>query len=211
MIRLVVALVACASVAAGQVSRTVHGNTLVSDSLPAADITLAPGFRYVGGQVVNLYGNAVAEQHIFVKGRSQGPVDAFCWLQFEHFLPSNAYSYGYQPVRTVGLGGLPFIYDTKAFTDYRVTTTDTGSDGAAIARLLAMHRLSVPVRAARVRMFYLPTPDRRTELMIIYGEALREGSATPTSADGTKLDSAYARDARIFVDHVRRDLTLRRH
>jgi hypothetical protein len=208
---LLVLVASWASVAAAQVSRAVHGNTVVSDTLPAADLTVGRGFRYVGGQVVNLYGNADAEQHIFVRGKSEGPVDAFCWMQFEHFLPSNSYTYNYQPVRTVDIGGLSFIYDTKAFTDYHVTTTDTGSDGAAIAALLAKHHLALPVRAARVRMFYLPTADRRTELMIIYGEALAANSSTPTSADGMKLDSADAHAASVFVDHVRRDLTISTH
>jgi hypothetical protein len=212
MTKFVLAIVAsCTSVATAQVSRVVHGNTLVSDTLPAAELTVARGFRYVGGQVVNLYGNADAEQHIFVRGKSEGPVDAFCWMQFEHFLPSNSYTYDYKPVRTIDIGGLSFIYDTKAFTDYHVTTTDTGSDGMAMAALLAKHHLALPVRAARVRMFYLPTADRRTELMIIYGEALPERSSTPTSADGTKLDSAYTSAAQVLVDHVRRVLTLKQH
>jgi hypothetical protein len=192
-----------------QVVRAVHGHTLVSDRLPAADITLGPGFRYVGARVVNLYGNAEAEQHVFVKGPAEGPVEAFCWIQFEHFLPTNAMTYNYKPVRTIAVGDLAFIYDTKAFVNYHVTTQDPRSDGAAVAAILAEHHLAFPSRATRVRMFYLPTSDRRTELMIIYGEALGEDTDVPIGDDGTPLDSAYAPIAKRFTDDVRRDVNIR--
>jgi hypothetical protein len=95
--------------------------------------------------------------------------------------------------------------------DYRATSGDPRSDGASVAGLLAEHHLAFPVRAARVRMFYLPSPDRRTELIIIYGEALPEGSTVPAGADGTPLDSAYTAAARVFVDHVKRDVNIRVH
>ena len=199
MTKLLLGILYTASVAGAQSVRPVHGNTIVSDRVPAADITLADGFRYVGSRVVNLYGNAEAEQHVFVRGPAVGPVEAWCWVQFEHFLPTNAYTYDYKPARMIDLGGLSFISDTKAFADYHVTTTDPRSDGAAVAALLAEHHLAFPTRAARVRMFYLPTADRRTELMVIYGEAL--------SAD-SPVDSAYTAAAQVLVDHVRRDITI---
>jgi hypothetical protein len=192
------------------VEREVRGTTLVSNRLPAADLTFGSGFRYVGSQVVNLYGNADAEQHLFVKGGNRGPVDAFYWVQFEHFLPTNSRTYDYRPTRTVDIGGLQFIYDVKGWADYRVTTSDSGSDGAAGAALLARDGLAFPVRAARVRMFYLPTADRRTELMIIYGEAVPENSIIPTSAAGLALDSAYTDAAKTMLDHARQALTIRR-
>jgi hypothetical protein len=196
--------------ATGPVEREVRGHTLVSKRMPAAELTFGGDFRYVGGQVVNLYGNADAEQHVFVSGPTTGPVDGFFWVQFEHFLPTNTYTYDYRPVRTADIGGMQFIYDVKAFTDYHVTTSDPRSDGAAVAALLARHNLALPIRAARVRMFHLPTPDRRTELMIIYGEALTPNSTVPTGADGVPLDSAFADAARTMLDHVRAMLTIRK-
>jgi len=69
---------------------------------------------------------------------------------------------------------------------------DPRSDGAAISRLLAEHHITFPKKAARVRMFYLPTADHRTELMIIYGEALPSGFKGPPgrcSSTGSKRSS----------------------
>lgn len=49
------------------VEQEVKGRTIVSKTLPAADLAFEKGYRYVGSQRVNLYGNADAEQHLFVK------------------------------------------------------------------------------------------------------------------------------------------------
>lgn len=194
------------------VQRQVQGQTIVSSELPAADLTFDKDFRYVGGQVVNLYGNADAEQHLFVKGAASGPVQSFYWVQFEHFLPTNKYTYDYKTDRTTDIGGLQFIYDVKSWLDYAgMQVEDPHSDGAAISRLLAQHNLAFPKRAARVRMFHLPTPDRRTELMIIYGESLLDDSKIPIAKDGVGLDDAYPEAAKTLLDHACRNLTIHKH
>lgn len=194
------------------VQRQVQGQTIVSSELPAADLTFDKDFRYVGGQVVNLYGNADAEQHLFVKGAASGPVQSFYWVQFEHFLPTNKYTYDYKPDRTTDIGGLQFIYDVKSWLDYAsMQGEDPHSDGAAISRLLAQHNLAFPKRAARVRMFHLPTADRRTELMIIYGESLPDDSKIPIAKDGVGLDDAYPEAAKTLLDRARRSLSIRKH
>lgn len=192
--------------------RRLQGQTIISNELPAADFTFDKEFRYIGGQVVDLYGNAEAEQHLFVKAPSTGPVQAFYWLQFEHLVPTNKGTYDYKPDRTTDLGGLPFIYDCKSSPDYAAAAVkDPHSDDAAIARLLAQHNLVFPKRAARVRMFHLPTPDRRTELMIIYGETVPDHSPIPIRAEGLPLDNAFPELAKTLLDHVRTGLTIRKH
>jgi len=192
--------------------RQVHGQTIISTELPAADLTFDKDFHYVGGQVVNLYGNAVAEQHLFVKAGTSGPADAFYWVQFEHFLPTNKMTYDYKFDFSTDIGGLPFIYDVKSFPDYAaMQAEDPRSDGAALARLLAQHSLAFPKRAARVRMFYLPTPDHRTELMIIYGEAVPKDSKIPVRAESVRLDSTFPEAVSILLDHARQGLSIHKH
>jgi hypothetical protein len=197
--------------ATGPVQREVKGQTLISKDLPAVRLTFGKDYRYLGGQTVNLYGNAVAEQHLFVKAASRGPVERFYWIQFEHFLPSNNILYDYPADRTADFGSLRFIYDVKSFPDYdAMQAEDPVSDGAAIRRLLAQHNLAFPKRAARVRMFYLPTPDRRTELMIIYGEALAEGSKIPIGTEGIALDAASPDAAKILLQHAQEGLRIQK-
>ena len=66
--------------------RQVKGQTITSNEFPAAKLTFGKDFRYVGGQVVNLFGNADAEQHLFVNAKNGGVVQRFYWVQFEAFL-----------------------------------------------------------------------------------------------------------------------------
>jgi hypothetical protein len=206
------AFVLAQNASAPPVQRQVQGQTMISNELPAADLTFDKDFRYVGGQVVNLYGNADAEQHLFVKGAASGPVQGFYWVQFEHFLPTNAMTYDYKLSGTTDIGGLSFVYDVKSWLDYAaMQEEDPHSDGAAIARLLAQHNLAFPKRAARVRMFHLPAPDRRTELMIIYGESLPEDSKIPVAQKGVLLDDASPEAAKTLLDHARHGLTIRKH
>jgi hypothetical protein len=186
--------------------REVQNQTLISNQLPRADLTFGKDYHYVGGQKVNLYGNADAEQHIFVASHDH-TVERFYWVQFEHFLPSNKHTYDYRPDRTTDIGGMRFIYDVKTWPDYAVNQIeDPASDGAAIARLLSEHDLTLPKKTVRVRMFYLPTPDRRTELMIIYGEALPNDSKVPVREGGVQLDTESPDSAHLFLEHARRDL-----
>jgi hypothetical protein len=58
-------------------------------------------------------------------------------------------------------------------------------------------------------MFHLPTPDRRTELMIIYGEELPENSAVPVRSGGVELDKEAPASADALLEDPRRDLTIR--
>jgi len=186
--------------------RSVDGQTLVSNELPRADLTFGKEFHYVGGQKVDLYGNAEAEQHIFVVSHDR-VVERFYWIQFEHFLPTNKHTYDYRSDRTTDIGSFRFIYDVKSWPDYAANQRqDPDSDGAAIAHLLADHNLVFPKKTVRVRMFYLPTFDRRTELMIIYGEALPDDSTVPLAEDGVALDKEAPDAAHLFLEHARRDL-----
>ena len=183
--------------------RPVHDNTILSPELPKADLTFGPAFRYIGGQQVNLYGMADAEQHLFVRGGNSGVVDAFYWVQFEHRVPGDQHTYDYQLGHTTDIGGWGFVYDVKSWPDYAtMQNEDPNSDGAAITRLLAKRNLKFPSRAARVRMFYLPTPDHRTELMIIYGEAVPQDSSVPLRKEGVDL----TREAPAFAEKLLADL-----
>jgi len=132
-------------------------------------------------------------------------------VQFEHFFPTNKYTYDYPASRNTDIGGLQFIYDVKSWPDYAaMQIEDPASDGAAFSRLLAQHNLAFPKKTARVRMVHLPTPDRRTELMIIYGEALAENSAVPVRKDGVVLDKELPDSARTFLENARRNFKVNR-
>jgi hypothetical protein len=191
-------------------TRHVNGNTIVSGESPKAELSIAKEFRFAGTQTVNLYGNADAEQFLFTTPGPGNTVGRFYWLQFEHFLPTNDMKYNYDSTRTAQLGDLSFVYDVKGFSDFAaLLTSDPASDGAAMQRLLAKQNLSFPHKTVMVRMFHLPTADHRTELMVIYGEALPQDTTVPARADGAKLDTESPDSAKTFLEHARQGLVIR--
>lgn len=190
--------------------RQVQGHTIVSAERPHAQFVVNPHLRYLGSQTVDLHGNAEAEQFLFVDATTDRHVRRFCWIQFEHFLPTNAMHYDSDTTRVTSLGDLTFFYDVWAYTDYSVAAADPRSDGAAAAALLADHGLSFPVRMARVRLFHYPTADRRSEVMVIYGEAVPDSSSIPVAGNRTSLDRSAPNAAALLVAHARDALTVRR-
>ena len=190
--------------------RYVRGRTIVSESLPSAELGVENGFRFLGTQKVNLYGVAEAEQYLFASPGPDKIVQRFYWIQFEHFLPTNDHSYKYDSTRTTQIGVLQFVYNVGTWPDYAAAMgEDPASDGAAIERLLAKHHLSFPQRAAHVRMFHSPSADHRSELMIIYGEALPQNTAVPVRNGGLQLDTESPNSAQMFLEHARQGLVIR--
>lgn len=67
--------------------RHVQGQSLISGEFPNAQITFSAAYRYIGAQVVSLYGNAEAEQYLFVRGPEAGPVQSFYWVSSNTSFP----------------------------------------------------------------------------------------------------------------------------
>jgi len=205
----VLAMALSAPNALSQNVRAVRGNTIVSPELPKADLTFGIAFHDMGVRQANLYGMADAEIHLFVKPGKKDVIEAFYWVQFEHRLPSDQHTYNYPADHTTNIGGLNFVYDVKSWPDFASElTADPASDGAAVSGLLAESKLKFPSRVARIRMFHLPTPDRRSELMIIYGEALPEGSSAPVRKEGVDLMKEDPAFAQKLMDDLKDHLTI---
>lgn len=187
--------------------RHVSGRTIFSEESPKVELSVRKGYRFIGTQQVNLYGVAEAEQYVFARQGRDNAVESFYWIQFEHFLPSNDRTYNYGSKNTTQIGDLHFVYNVGSWPDYAAEMAgNPASDGAAIERLLEKRHLSFPHRAAHVRMFHLPSADHRSELMIIYGEALPQTSAIPVRNKGVDLDTESPDSAQVLLEHARQGL-----
>lgn len=189
--------------------RHVRGRTIFSEESPKAELSIRRGLRFIGTQQVNLYGNAEAEQYIFARSGRNNFVERFYLIQFEHFLPTNDGTYNYASMRTTQIDNLQFNYDVKSWPDLAaLLMEDPASDGAAMERLLAKQHLSLPPKTVIVRMFHLPSADHRTELMIVYGEALPQDTAVPVRKGGVQLDTESPGSAQVFFEHARQGLVV---
>jgi len=182
------------------------GKTVISEEFPKAQISIGKGFRFMGTQRVNLLGNAEAEQYIFAKRGRGSIVERFYLIQFEHYLPTNNFTYSYASMPAIRMGDLPFNYDVKSWPDLGPLLMEDKSDGAAMEQLLAKRHLSLPHDAAVVRMFHIPSADRRMELMILYGEALPPDTAVPVRKGGVSLLKESPSSAQMFLEHARQGL-----
>ena len=189
--------------------RHVRGRTVFSEESPKVELSVGKGYRFIGTQQVNLYGVAEAEQYLFARQGRDNTVESFYWIQFEHFLPSNDRTYKYGSKNTTQIGNLQFVYNVGSWPDYATEMAgNPASDGAAIERLFEKRHLSFPHRAAHVRMFHSPSADHRSELMIIYGEALPQNSAIPVRQKGLDLDTESPDSAQVLLEHARQGLVI---
>ena len=191
--------------------RHVKGQTVFSEEAPKVELSVPKGFSFIGTQQVNLYGNAEAEQFVFAKKSRDNALESVYLIQFEHFLPSNDFTYKYDLTRSRPVGDLPFVCDVRSLPDLAaVSTVDPGSDLAAVGRLLDKKHLRLPHATVLVRMFHLPSADHRAELMIIYAEALPKDSAVPVRKPVVSLDEESPDSAQMFLGRVREGLVVRK-
>ena len=187
--------------------RHIKGRTIISEESPKARLSIRKGLRFIGTQQVNLHGNAEAEQFVFARSGRDNIVEQFYLIQFEHFLPTNHLTYDYASMRTTQIGNFLFNYDVKSIPNLgALLMEDQGSDGEAMEKLVAKQHLVLPHNTAMVRMFHLPSSDHRTELMILYGEALPQNTAVPVRNGVVLLDAESPSSAHMFLEHAREGL-----
>lgn len=179
--------------------RVVEPHGIVSDHDPAVRIGLPEAAVYVGAVRWPLYDVADAELHAFVEADATGLVERFYWIQFEAYfpsLPSRAYDYPASNPEMTTLGDFA-VHVRPGFGGGPDHVSRPGSDGEAFRALLAEHGYRLPMWTAQVRFVHLPTPDRRKELMVIYGEnldavGLDMAGAMQRGADGIAWSELYA-------------------
>jgi len=187
----------------------VNDHTITSPSLPGVELTVAGDFSYAGGRHFTLYGVAEAQQEFFVDSDQGHNVRRFYWFQFERFLPGNDNRYNCPPVRLMDIGGLDFIGDTKVYTDYAAVKPEPESDVARARSLLASKGFRLPRAATRARLIHLVGSDRRSELMIIYAEALPSARLPNDAVNEMPADDRFPQLAEEIIDHAKQSLQIR--
>ena len=163
-------------------AHAVRGNTLRVDLPGISSIQVQRDFRYAGGHRFILRGVADAEQHAFAAVDATGAIERFYWFQFESLLPSAKGGYDYSKDTPLTIAGLPWHGQVRRY----IAPPEADGDQAALYKLFAAKVWRQPLPALRARLVYLPKPDRRDELMIIYAEATAS-AAQPTANESAEL------------------------
>lgn len=178
-VAVIVLIVAVAHAQEGaKLERTVTGRVLKSSSDPAVTLKIGASFEYAGGQTIDIFHVAGAEQHFFVDAGPDKAIRRFYWIQFEHYYPSNSHTYDYGGIKqtTLKFGPIDFLADTTIDPEYFTGGNQPGSDSEATQKFLEGKDYKVDGKFVRTRMFYLTDSTKRKELMVIYGEAMQSDS-----------------------------------
>ena len=173
-----VLLLASTLSAQSALQRRVEGTTLISTAEPSVSLTFDKAFVYAGGQSIDIFEVAAAEQYFFIDAAADRSVRRFYWVQFEHYLPSNTHTYDYSEIaqKPVALGRLAFMGDVRARPNYFTMDDRPGSDSMAAADFLRAKGYRLDGTFVTLRLFHLPDTSKRRELMVIYGEVLPSGA-----------------------------------
>ena len=154
--------------------RKASGNVVVSERDPKINIGVPKSAKYVGADRWILYGVADCEIHGYVEVDDKKNVQRLYWIQFEQYIPEKPdLHHTYDSPRLAQIGGLDFYVDTWPRANH--AETRVGSDREHIEALVKARGFQMPAGMAYVRLVHLWDPEKRKELMIIYGEALPAG------------------------------------
>ncbi len=156
--------------------RSVEGNVVTSEVLPAVRLEMEPAFTYLGGQDFILYGVANAEQHFFAELDGKR-VKRLLWIQFEGYLEDNDHTYDYSRYPVIELDGHPFHHNS-AFKQISETEARPDSDGARAYAFLAENGYPIGPEVMFQRLVWLLDNPARNELMFIYMEDLADHGLT---------------------------------
>ena len=155
---------------------SVINGRILSAMQPAIRLDVDTALHYVGSQRWILYGNAQAEQHLFIAKSAEG-VERFLWVQFEEYIPSSNGRYDYSRDTPISAFGRE-LRTTKQLWTLPTTEARPESDGAYARKLLREHGIVLAPKMFYERFIYLPDTTRRRELMVIYAERAKESDAS---------------------------------
>jgi hypothetical protein len=210
-VSILAAIIFSASSAVAAPQRSVSGNTIASQSDPAARIRLPDDVTYVGTDKFLLTKPELGEfdaceLYAFASAGADGSLRKAYWVQFEHYLPKYPeMHFTYDSPRHATIDGLDF------YVDVNVTQGDgkpePGSDGDHFYTLLAKHGYKrVPMMW--VRFVHLLDAAKRKELMIIVGEALPDGLTAAAVKEGGAAHARWAAMEKDFVARAAQSITI---
>lgn len=181
------------AVALGQAKtpeRVVKGNVLTSDRDPKVKVEVPKSAKYLGADRWTLYDVADCELHGYVETEGNNVMRLY-WIQFEGYIPEKPdLHHTYDSPRHAQIGGMDFYVDT--WPRANGAEIRAGSDREHIEKLVKEKGFKMPEGMAYVRLVHLLDPEKRKELMIIYGEALPSGvSADDLDEKGKDRDTKW--------------------
>jgi hypothetical protein len=166
-------------------ARGVRDNVVYSSEMPRIWVQVSENFRYVGSLRFILKNAAWVEIYYFAEADGTALKRTF-HVQFEGYLPDNAYSYHYPSNERVRLGDHDYIFDAAFWSPNEYVKQHPDTDVAQGNWLLAENGYDVDSMKDVMRERYVRLLDdaKRNEILFIYAENLALYGLTAADLEG---------------------------
>ena len=151
--------------------RKVVDHTIFSDTLPALEIAVDPGFEYVGILSFILKEIALVERVIFADRQSSNTTRLFI-VQFEGILDGVDFTYKYQTTNPVKLGDHDYQHGVYMYSNDESVRESPGAESDRTTQFLQERRYVHDDGLAMSRFARIVDEARRHEVIIFYQETL---------------------------------------
>ena len=164
-------------------TRYVEGQKLISTQMPGIAIRFSDEYMYVGRRLFTLFKNSTVEQFHFVKSDEGKKVKAVFIVQFESFLPHINQTYDYKIKDSMSLNGTSFLYSPVYNKPPAIVSDTVKSDVWHRLMYLMVKGYHWPAEVIGYRFIKLVDDTKRSEILIIYNEDLKNTGATAEELD----------------------------
>ena len=188
-------------------TRSVNGNTLVSNQLPKIEIEVAEEFSFIGKFDFEIIAEskeypeeirnkpvAAGERFVFVSADSNRAVNKLFIVQFEGFLPTNDFIYNYNFDEAEYLGQNKYRHNTWFYDSKKLAEENPNNEGAKTRAFLMEKGYQIEDQFMMSRFVGLASDDRKHEIIIYYLEMLQKSTGY-TLEEYEKSISKEAADA----------------
>ncbi len=157
-----------------QYARRVDQNVIVSDSLPAIRVVVAPNFEFLGNHPFRIRDVAAGHRYVFAE-LNGGVVQRMVVAQFEGFLPESSEKYNYSFRNAEEVAGLLWRSNGFYFSHKDAARQNPLGEAALTAAFVTEQGLDMVDSVVVYRFLAVPDIERRHELILFYIEPLEPG------------------------------------
>lgn len=175
--------------------RRVVDHTIISDAMPALEITVDPAFEFVGILSFVLKKIALVERFIFV-GRQSSNITRLFIVQFEGILDDVDFTYNYQITNPIELGKHSYHHGVYIYSNDQSVREAPGAESDQTTQFLQGRGYIHDDALAMSRFARIVDEARRHEVIIFYQETLSSlGLSLEAYSELTREDQQAVEDS----------------
>ncbi|MDH7448170.1 hypothetical protein [Aquimarina sp. 2201CG14-23] len=203
-------------------TRSVKGNTVISNEYPEIEIDVNNEFQYIGKfdfEIIassdeyseDLQGKPVAagERYVFASMDKNRSINKLFIIQFEGFLPENDLIYNYNFSTADFIGDNKYRHNTWFYDSKKSALENPNSEGAKTRKFLEEKGYLIENQFMMSRFVGLASKDRKNEIIIFYQEMLYKTTGYTLEQYENSISDEEARSIRdSFIERSRNSFNI---